>query len=88
MSSQPGNDPSKAHASRRGFEPWRKWMLAGALLLLGRSLLEALTSVEIAAWLVFISNFIGWGLLSAGFVMALRTRAAKHGSQSDTKQAD
>ena len=49
-------------------------MLTGALLLLGFYLVEPVTGSRPPQWLLFVVNFIGYGVISVGFVLAMRAR--------------
>ena len=57
-----------------GFEPWRKVMLGGGLLLLALAVLNAFLRGGLPEWLLFVGNFIGGGILAVGFVLAMRAR--------------
>ena len=56
--------------------PWDTWrivMLAGALIQLGVSIVR-MNDAEAGGWLTIVS-WIGYGLLAAGFVLAMRKRS-------------
>jgi hypothetical protein len=86
MSSPPAEDfpelPATAPESRRRRRPvetWRKIALAGALVLLGGSILDAAVE-DFNRFLLTLSLGIGWGLLAAGFgryMLDRRRRAAQ-----------
>lgn len=43
-------------------------------MLLGLYLVPALTGSEWPTWVLFIVNFVGYGVISVGFVLAMRAR--------------
>lgn len=60
---------------KRPFETWRKMMIAGALLLLVGSVMDALRGgVTDDSLLRTLSNGVAYGLLFAGFGLAMRRR--------------
>lgn len=77
MSSPPA-DPKAPPRRRRPFETWRKIALAGALVLLGGSILDAATDDFNHVVLTLLLG-IGWGLLAAGFGRFMLDRRRKAG---------
>ena len=60
---------------KRPFETWRKLMIAGAVLLLVGSVMDALRGgVADDSLLRTLANGIAYGLLFAGFGLAMRRR--------------
>ncbi len=77
-----------AERRRRAFEPWRKVMLAGAFILLGNALGQALIEGGLPSWGRFILTFLGYGFLAAGFGMRMRAlKAEKDARSTDEKEA-
>ena len=65
------------------WEPWRKVMLTGALLLWVFYVGVTATKTVPSPWLQFPVNFVGYGLLSVGFVLRMRDRrTAREKSES------
>lgn len=69
-----GAAPPVAKKKRRRFEPWRKLMLAGALVLLAMALLTAFVDDGPPDWLVVVGNGSGYALLAIGFARRMRDR--------------
>lgn len=73
--SEPRLDDTKsepAERGRRAWEPWRKTMLVGALVLLANALAEALMEPDPPDALKLIAQFVGFGCLAAGFALRMR----------------
>lgn len=92
MSSPPA---SPSTSRRRRYEPWRKVMLVGALILLANSLGNALIEGSLPTWASFLLTFAGYGFLTAGFGMRMRAmkeardlRAEGAGSEARKSSAD
>lgn len=84
----PDEEPSetKSRRPRRPFEPWRKVMLVGAVILLAQSLVNAFVEGGLPDWGRFILSFLGYGFLAAGF--AIRMRAIKEARESRSEEGD
>ena len=76
LPSEPSDDPAQSDAAprRRGWETWRKTMFAGALVLLASALAEALMEPDQPQALKVLAQFLGFGLLAAGFGLRMRRR--------------
>jgi hypothetical protein len=57
-----------------GFEPWRKLMLAGAVILLTGAIARAILKEDFPSAAVLIVNVAGYVLLAIGFAEAMRKR--------------
>lgn len=71
--------------ARRPFEPWRKVMLAGAFVLLGAAVANAVLDGGLPRWASFVTTFIGYGFLAVGFSM--RMRALKEARERKAAEA-
>lgn len=80
MSSAPAD--GKTRRKRTPFEPWRKVMLLGALILLAQALLVAITGASIPRALSTVWNFLGYGFLVAGFGMKMRDQKAARSAET------
>ncbi len=69
-----GSPPEAEAAPRRGWQPWRKTMFAGALVLLANALAEAILTPDQPYALKLIAQFVGFACLAIGFAMKMRTR--------------
>ena len=69
---------------RRPFETWRKIALAGGLVLLAGSVLDAATD-DFPRIVLTLFLGIGWGLLAAGFGRYMLDRRRRAAAQDDPK---
>ncbi len=77
------SQPSK----RKPFEPWRKVMLAGALVLLVTYVLRAVVDNDLPGFVLIAGNLVGYVLLAWGFGMASRARGATPSDRYDAVDA-
>ena len=86
MSSPPA-DRSPSKRTRQPFEQWRKVMLLGAFLLLGRALGDALIDGGLPTWAALVLNFVGYGFLAVGFGIRMRElKAAREAAAEKEKE--
>ena len=71
---EPGKTPEIPAAPPRGWATWRKTMFAGAMVLLANALAEALMNPDQPEAIKMAAQFLGFGLLAAGFGLRMRER--------------
>lgn len=57
-----------------GWAPWRATMLAGSVVLLIHAIANAATKSQLPSWVSTAAVMCGYGLLIAGFTLAMRAR--------------
>ena len=67
-------EPDVEEPARGGWEPWRKTMFAGALILLGNAVAEALLTPDQPRAVKLIAQALGFAFLASGFAMKMRSR--------------
>jgi hypothetical protein len=74
---------------KRPFETWRKMMIAGAVLLLAGSVMDALRGgAPDDSLLRTLANGVAFGLLFAGFGLAMRRRMENQKERDAAASAD
>ena len=68
------------------FDTWRKVMLAGAVLLLIISILDARRGTQGSGLLYTIATGIGYGFIVSGFSLAMRQRSLNKAERNKPKK--
>ena len=82
MSSPPSErneDPTSIESeaeegTRTGWEPWRKTMFAGAMILLANAVAVAMMDPDQPRPVKLIAQALGYAFLASGFAMKMRSR--------------
>ena len=73
-SDQSSPSPTEQQPPRKRWDVWRKTMFAGAFILLGNALAEALLEPDQPNAVKLLAQFAGFACLAAGFAMRMRDR--------------
>ena len=78
MSSPPDADslatPKKVPGWKQPWDPGRKLMVAGCVVLLALTIAQGVTGFGLPRWFDITARFTGYGLLAVGFTLMMRAK--------------
>ena len=71
---EPLAKPRKVPGWKQPWDPGRKLMVAGCVVILGLTIAQAATDFGLPRWLDIVARFTGYGLLIVGFTLMMRAK--------------